>query len=509
MQGQVIANRYVLVRVLGEGATGTVWLARDRAGLPVALKLASKTVAEHAASRARFLREAALAERVAGPHVARVLDHGSTPEGAPFVVSEYLEGRDLGAELAARRRLSLTETAQVVGGVCAGLANVHAAGVVHRDVKPRNVFLARADGDPSIGAVRILDFGSAKSVDWLADPTIDPTRTGEMVGTPCYMSPEQAKGLTDVDARADVWAVGVVAFECITGVRAFQAATLGTLVAKILVGPLPVPSLAAPEAEIPQAIDAWMAQVLARDPAQRSRSIVDVGDAFATAAAQAGESLSGADEEVDPAPAARSRDDSRIRAPWEAGDMATAVTVVIEELGPEILAFLGHRLHDEALADDAFSAFCERAWRGLPRFEWRCSVRTWAYRIARAAAADAQRATHREGRREEPLTESRVAAMAAHVRSATWALLRTTRRSALLELREALSESDKLLLVLRLDRGMPWQEIARVFVDREPADDVEVQRVSARLRKRFQLLREQLRDLARAKGLAGEGFDGG
>ena len=284
MQGRVIANRYELVRPLGQGATGSVWLARDASGGgEVALKLASRSIASHPGTRARFLREAKLAANLGGPHIAWIHDHGLTDQGDLFVVVEYLIGSSLSEELAVRRRLTLEETLHVVSGVCAGLETAHQASVVHRDIKPQNVFLHGVQHGGPLGVVKILDFGSAKGIDWLGDPTIDPTRTGDMIGTPCYMSPEQAKGLTSIDFRADLWAVGVVAFECLTGVRAFEAPALGPLVAKILTGPPPVPSRAAPEARIPAEVDAWMARLLVRDPAMRPASAGAVTEAFAAA----------------------------------------------------------------------------------------------------------------------------------------------------------------------------------------------------------------------------------
>jgi RNA polymerase sigma-70 factor (ECF subfamily) len=327
-----------------------------------------------------------------------------------------------------------------------------------------------------------------------------------MIGTPCYMSPEQAMGLRAIDRRTDLWAVGAVAFECLTGVRAFQAASLGALVAKILTGPIPVPSLAAPEAALPPAVDAWMARVLVRDRTQRLASAEEVAATFAASVAV--DDVEDVEDEG-ASPIAERRDESTIRDPWQAGDMGAAVRSAIELLGPEILHYLSSVLGDRDLADDAFAVFCEHLWTALPRFEWRSSARTWAYAIARRAAADVQRATRRGQRRSEPLTESRVAAIAEQVRSATWPLLQTARRSALLQLRDELAPEDRMLLVLRVDRELAWQDVARVFLEDEAPSALELSRASARLRKRFQLVRERLRELARAKGLAGEAADEG
>ena len=496
MKGRVIADRYELVRELGSGATAAVWLARDvRSGADLAVKVASGEVAGQAGTRERFLREAKLAAGLGGPHIARILDHGVTESGDLFLAMEYLMGANLADELAIRGRLSLDETAYVVSAVCDGLAIAHEAGVVHRDIKPQNIFLERGEGDESLGQVKIVDFGSAKAVDWLAESSVDPTRTGDLVGTPCYMSPEQAMGLKSIDSRTDFWAVGVVAFECMTGVRAFHAAALGPLMAKILTGPLPVPSAAA--SDIPPAVDAWMATLLARDPRARPASARAVATSLAAALDRRGEG----------ARPPMTDKEARVRDCIAAGDVASAASLAIQDLGPQILHYLFGVLGDCDLADDAFSAFCERLLSALPRFEWRCTLRTWAYALARRSAADVRRKEGRHRRRMDPLTESRVGAIAENVRSATWPILRTVRRSALLELSDALPVEDRMLLVLRVDRGMPWQDIARVFLEKEAPADGDVHRESARLRKRFQLVRERLRGIARSKGLALDGFD--
>jgi eukaryotic-like serine/threonine-protein kinase len=506
MQERVVAGRYELERVLGQGTTGAVWLARDRVGGNcIALKIASAEVAVHPAARDRFLREAKLAADLVGPHLVRVHDHGLTEQGAPFVAMEYVDGTNLAEELAARRRLSLDETLHVVSGVCAGLAVAHRGGIVHRDVKPQNILVARAVDEPRdedddlLGTVKVSDFGCAKAADWLAGPYVDPTRTGDLVGTPCYMSPEQAMGRTAIDARADLWSVGVVAFECATGVRAFEAAALGPLVTKILTGPIPVPSRAAPEAALPREFDAWMARMLVRDPAARHASAEEVADSLAAAL----DAVAGART------ALGAPDESTIRERAAAGDVASAAGATIGQFGGEILRYLYAVLRDEDLANEAFSAFCERLLIALPRFQWRCSARTWAYTLARRSAADAVRAERRRRRWLEPLTESRVEVAVQQVRSATWPLLRTERRSALLQLSDDLPPDDRMLLILRVDRGLAWQDVARVFLQDEAANDGVVRREAARLRKRFQLIRERLQDRARAKGLALESLEMG
>lgn len=176
-----------------------------------------------------------------------------------------------------------------------------------------------------------------------------------------------------------------------------------------------------------------------------------------------------------------------------------AATAAIEVFGPEVLRYLVGTLRDSAAADEAFSLFCERLWSGFSRFEWKSSLRTWAYAIARNASVDVTRAAGRKRRREGPLPGSRASIIAARVRSATSPALRTETKNAIARLRDELPPEDRELLVLRVDRGLEWEELAGVFLGDEGASEVEVRRESARLRKRFQLVKGRLR--ARAKDL--------
>lgn len=192
-----------------------------------------------------------------------------------------------------------------------------------------------------------------------------------------------------------------------------------------------------------------------------------------------------------------------IQALCRAGDFAGAATEALRLLGPELLGYLVaiHRDPDEA--DDAFAALGERLWRGLPRFSWECSLRTWAYRVARSASVDVIRARGAVARRAERLSGCpEVDAMAARVRSETSLHRRTTARDAVAELRRSLPEEDQTVLILRLDRKLGWDEIAHVFLDaRATADAGALRRESARLRKRFQLARDRLLELGRRRGL--------
>jgi serine/threonine-protein kinase len=257
---------------------GSVWLAEHTTlKSEVAVKLIDSELGKAEQPRARFLREAQLAARIKSAHVTQTYDYGVGDDGEPYIAMEYLIGETLRDRLNARGRLPSVETARIVSHVARALTRAHEAGLVHRDLKPENIFIVREVDDE---VIKVLDFGVAKAADALSDSSIDPTRTGAMLGTPFYMSPEQAQGLKTVDARADVWAMGVVVFECLTGTLPFSAEALGPLIAKIIAGPLPVPSAVAPDAGLPPSVDAWMARALARDPGARFASARELAEGF-------------------------------------------------------------------------------------------------------------------------------------------------------------------------------------------------------------------------------------
>jgi len=195
-----------------------------------------------------------------------------------------------------------------------------------------------------------------------------------------------------------------------------------------------------------------------------------------------------------------------IRARADAGDIEGAAVEAIRVYGPEIYGFLlALRRGDEVGADEVFSAFCEHLWRGLAGMEWRSSLRTWAYRVARNDAISHARAARRQALREVPLGDHpEIAEAAARVRTETLSFLRSERRSEIDRLREELPEDDQALLVLRINRSLPWLELARIFLGDEAATPEALQRESARLRKRFQIVKRRLIDRARERGLLPE-----
>jgi RNA polymerase sigma-70 factor (ECF subfamily) len=193
----------------------------------------------------------------------------------------------------------------------------------------------------------------------------------------------------------------------------------------------------------------------------------------------------------------RDASESEVRRLCEAGEYDAATTLAIRTYGPEIMRFIHSRLRNEEAVSDAFSLFVEGLWRSLPRFDWRCSVRTWAYMLARQSASRARAVG--EIHREIPLCEApHVAAIAQQVRTETLVYLRTKARDRFEKLRATLSEADQTLLVLRVNRELDWRDIARILLYEggEPSD-ADIGREAARLRKRFQLLKDRLRERAR------------
>ncbi len=273
MAGDVLGGRYRLVAPLGKGGMGAVWRAEHLVlSSPVAVKLIHAPAAHSAEAQARFLREAQAAAQLRSPHVVQILDHG-VQDGVPFIVMELLEGESLSARLARQRVLSVSETALVVSHVARAIQKAHEAGIVHRDLKPDNVFIVH-NADAEIA--KVLDFGIAKVSDGFGEASAA-THTGAVLGSPHYMSPEQARGTRAVDHRSDLWALGVIAFVCLTGRRPFESDTLGDLLIQICAEPIAVPSRIAP---VPPGFDAWFARATERDPDRRFQSASELAESF-------------------------------------------------------------------------------------------------------------------------------------------------------------------------------------------------------------------------------------
>ncbi len=268
--GRVLAGRFRLEAVLGTGGFGTVWRAQHLVlEAPVAVKLIDPEIAEDEIAVERFLREAKAAASLRSPHVVQILDYG-VDDGQPFIAMELLEGETLAHRIKRVGRLEAAEALRILGHVARAIGRAHDAGVVHRDLKPENVFLIRNDDEE---IAKVLDFGVAKLDANKLGVQSTATRTGSLLGTPFYMSPEQVLGNKEVDRRSDLWSLGVIAFEMITGRRPFVSDGLGDLVLQITVHPLPVPSQFAP---VPLGFDAWFARVMTRDPGGRLASAREV-----------------------------------------------------------------------------------------------------------------------------------------------------------------------------------------------------------------------------------------
>ncbi len=276
--GMMVTPAVRLVRPLGAGGMGSVWVA-DHLALHthVVVKFIAEDLAKSPEALARFSREAAAAAQVKSPHVVQTFDHGVTDAGRPYIVMELLEGRDLAAHLEVSGPMPLAEIADVITQLARGLDRAHARGIVHRDIKPENIFLCDAGNGEVF--VKLLDFGIAKGVAALALDT--GTKTGSAIGTPYYMSPEQLLGAKDIDFRADLWSVGVVTFEAITGTKPFDADTIGGIAVKAHSEPHPKPSKYRPD--LPAAVDVWFARACAKAPSERFGSAKEMADALAAA----------------------------------------------------------------------------------------------------------------------------------------------------------------------------------------------------------------------------------
>jgi serine/threonine protein kinase len=259
----VVADRFRLVRMIGRGGMGSVWQAQHLGlDIPCAVKFIEGELANVAEAHARFEREAKAAAQLRSPNVVQIFDHGVW-QGHPYIAMELLEGEDLGKRLAkSGGRLAPADVNFVVQNVCRALSRAHQAGVVHRDLKPDNVFVVK-DDDRDI--VKILDFGVAKSASQALDGSN--TKTGAMLGTPYYMSPEQAQGIKSVDARSDLWSLAVIVFQALTGRLPFESEALGDLLVKIIVSPIPTPSTYFPM--VPIGFDAWWLKAADRNPDNR------------------------------------------------------------------------------------------------------------------------------------------------------------------------------------------------------------------------------------------------
>lgn len=261
--GTVLEGKYRLVGPIGQGGMGSVWRAEHvKLGRGVAIKFVH-AVSEPTAI-ARFLREARIAAQVRHRHVVSITDFGSTVDGAPYLAMELLDGETLSARMAREPRIAVLELFEIVAGVLSGLEAVHAAGIVHRDVKPANIVLVQeVDGV----VPKVVDFGTSRATAQAQMTTETITATGMLVGTPYYMSEEQARGRKDVDGRTDLYSMGVILYEALSGRVPFDADTMHELMRQIVTGkPVPLSTL---RPDLPAEAVAVVEKAMARERGSR------------------------------------------------------------------------------------------------------------------------------------------------------------------------------------------------------------------------------------------------
>ena len=311
--GTAITPNLTLVRPLRDGAMGSVWIAeRGPKKRKVAVKFISSKQARDKATLVRFNREADAASRINSPNVVKMLEHGTTEDGMPFIAMELLRGETLGERLERVGRLSLDDTAAIVSQVGNALDAAHEQAIIHRDIKPDNIFLVGEDDFP---LVKVLDFGMAKQtgpVKATEDSMI--TATGVAVGTPEYMSPEQVLGSKDVDHRSDLWALGVVTYRCVAGVVPFAGETPHALFFGICKGEYtPLQDVGGPDE-----LDSWVRRSLRPPKDQRFNSaremVVEYERAIALALANPFDGEDDEDDDDDDDESTQLMDISKLRA---------------------------------------------------------------------------------------------------------------------------------------------------------------------------------------------------
>ena len=297
--GTVVADKYRVEHVVGTGGMGVVLAARHlQLGHQVAIKVLRPAAEQREEARERFLREGKAAARLTSDHVVKIYDVGELPDGTAYMVMELLRGRDLAKHVTEQGPLAMTEAVEFVLQSCDSIAEAHAAGIVHRDLKPANLFLTqRSDGSP---LVKVLDFGISKTcaVADGADVPVTLTSTRTVIGSPAYMSPEQIRDAKHVDQRADIWALGLILYELLTGTQAFAADTLPAVCAAIAADdPIPVRQV---RPEVPELLGDIVEKCLQKEPGRRFQTVGELKEALAmfefrtAATARSGQLVSGA-----------------------------------------------------------------------------------------------------------------------------------------------------------------------------------------------------------------------
>ncbi len=264
--GKTISGKYAVTRLIGKGGMGAVYEAENLGiGKMVALKFIDREFAKDETVASRFAREARAASSIESAHIVTVFDAG-TDDGRPFLVMELLRGEDLGTRLRRLGRIPVADALHVVAQVLRGLGRAHASGIIHRDLKPDNVFLVQSDGDPLFA--KIVDFGISK-IQRASSGTapLALTQKGTVIGTPLYMSPEQAQALPDIDGRADLYSVGAILFECLAGAPPHTGANYEQVILSICMND--APDLRTFNGSVPEPVAQFVARALDRDRTRR------------------------------------------------------------------------------------------------------------------------------------------------------------------------------------------------------------------------------------------------
>src|SRR5581483_4360933 len=275
--GQNVAGRYKILRKLGEGGMGVVYLAEHVfIEKKVAIKILSEDFARKADLVARYMQEAKAASKIGHENIIDITDFGETPNGSVFFVMEFLDGADLAHHIKQGGAMGLVRAKYIMNQICRALGAAHSKGIIHRDMKPENIYLVEREGKPDF--VKILDFGIAK-ISSLDEGGSRLTRTGMIFGTPEYMSPEQARG-DKPDHRVDIYAAGCILYEMLTGDTPFHADTfMGVLTKHMFEQPVP-PSQRSPQAGIPADVEAVVLKALTKDREQRFQTMKEMAIAL-------------------------------------------------------------------------------------------------------------------------------------------------------------------------------------------------------------------------------------
>ena len=275
MLGRTVSGRFSVVARLGGGSMGTVYRARQEAmGRDVALKILRQDRAFDAQAKARFEREARATSVLVSPHTVTAFDFGEAEDGSLYLAMEMLEGESLGQRIRREGRIPPREAVRIAREAASSLAEAHKKGIIHRDIKPDNVFLTRAPGpnggEPAI-ITKVLDFGIAKMLRQEEGVSALETQAGTVFGTPRYMSPEQAQGKT-LDARSDLYSLGVILYQMIAGRPPFEDEDAVVVMARHIKSPPPPFSESAPDLEVPGALEGVVRRALSKDPEDRPRT---------------------------------------------------------------------------------------------------------------------------------------------------------------------------------------------------------------------------------------------